>query len=188
MPAKTKDYEYYDEILGYLIELTIGQGSSNKEYYKGAKYFCRFLLSEIKRHKEAISNGNPHAVSNGQVMPNSLINGGVVQALLDCHNYRIVPPPELLEVVFIQLGCTPRYAGNNISPKQIEYEDLLEKDPNIGIREAARRIGVNASTIKKWKDKPHKSDWDIERYRELQKITRFDEFIYDPRKLREGVA
>jgi hypothetical protein len=179
MPRVTKDLEYYDDILFFCSELTMGQGGTEKEIYEGARNFGRFLLSEIERHYEVVNNDNPHAVANGEVMPNSLINTWLYEALNDCNENRIVPPPELLEAVYLQLGCTHRNEENQYSREtRSEFYELIAKEPNIGLREAARRLGVSTTAIKKWKDNPYQGDWDPDRYQELKIITRVEEFCY----------
>lgn len=144
--------EIYDRIFFGLWDFTTGPGGSKKSIYKGAKLYGQFLLSEIGRYEEAKRSG-AHAIErHGLVAPMSLIKAWAFNILEDCHQLRVVPPLELCQAIYYLMGCR-HLTPTRGKPKTKEaYLKLIETDPNIGIREAARKLDVNPSTILRWQD------------------------------------
>jgi len=185
MEKKNPYLEIYDQVFFVLWDITTGQGGSKRTLYSGARYFARFLLSEIDRYEEVKSAGGLSIERHGLVAPMSIIKAWTFNILEDCHESRITPPSELCEAIYYLMGC------RHLSPKRGKphtkeaYLKLLNTNPDTGIREAARQLDVNPSTILRWQNGPRngkksifsdasgKYDKDYERIRKLTNVEEF---------------
>ena len=140
-------FRIYNDIYFYLWEMTFGQGGSKRDYYRGAKLYGSFLLSEIDRHNEVEAIGETAIERRGLVSPVKVMKAWAFNILEECHIYRIVPPMELIDAIYSLLGCSHDPAVIEERTLRDEFIRLNNGVTRIGVREAARHLGVNPSTI-----------------------------------------
>ena len=175
-------FEIYDEIFFFLWDVTTGIAVSKREAYKGARLYGEFLLSEISRYEQVKKEGGHAIERHGLVAPMSIMTAWAFNVLEDCHEHRITPPLELCHAIYYLMGC------KHLNPKRGKYKEreaFSKLSRNVGIREASREIGVNPTTILRWKSElkqrhypefPGGEDARVKEYQSLRKITSVDEF------------
>jgi len=168
--------ELFDQILFYLWDVSTGSALNQRDAYKGATRFARFLLSEISRRDRLHEQGGRATFRRGETMPDSLINAWAWNVLEDCKHYKIPPPRALLDVLYIQLACS-QLTGRQKSPERARYRAMQMLDAGASMREAARQVGVNVSTVSAWVKKA--PQFDQEEYSRLRKLTHVEAF-YPP--------
>lgn len=182
MTGKPKFDLCYDEVLFYMWDVTTGQAVNWRECYRGAKHFGRFILSELDRKAELVENGETATVRRGLACADSLIKTWTFNVIDDCSKLRAPLPPELLEVVYLLMGCT--HLTRNSDEKKLwelrERFDLRRKQKrDTPTRATARELGVDPATIVRWKQKPipgHPGDTDPVKYAKILKLTKVSDF------------
>ncbi len=177
--------EIYDRIFFGLWDVTTGTATNKRKTYVGAKLYGQFLLSELNRYEKVKREGKHAIERHGLVAPMGLMKAWAFNILEDCHFGRVAPPYELCQAIYHLMGC------NHLTPKRGKpeakeaYSKLIARYPKIGVREAARRLGVNPSTILRWQNNNRNKimpdlETEEEKYREdyprIRKLTNVDEF------------
>ncbi|MFC4271834.1 hypothetical protein GQF03_16280 [Sneathiella chungangensis] len=174
--------DIYDEIFFFLWDVTTGTAVSKRAAYKGARLYGEFLLSEISRYERVKKEGGHAIERHGLAAPMSVMNAWAFNVLEDCHSYRVTPPLELCHAIYHLMGC------RHLNPKRgkhKEREAFSRLSGNVGIREASRKLGVNPTTILRWKNEPRNrfypefpggEDARLKEYQRIRKLTNVDDF------------
>ncbi|MAL79119.1 MAG: hypothetical protein CMN55_08410 [Sneathiella sp.] len=175
-------FDIYDEIFFFLWDFTTGTARSKREAYKGARLYGEFLLSEISRYEQVKKEGEHAIERRGLVAPMSIMKAWTFNVLEDCFKYRITPPLELCHAIYLLMGCKHL---NSKRGKNKEREAFSRLSGNVGIREASRKLGVNPTTILRWKNEPRQSfypefpggpDERLKEYQRIRKLTNVEDF------------
>ncbi|MET4733029.1 hypothetical protein ABIE64_001737 [Thalassospira sp. MBR-102] len=177
--------EVYDDICLLIWELNVGQGGGWRTTYKGVRRCALFLIHELERRDYLESKGERALERRGLVMSRSLMSAWTYNFLEDCHSARIPPPWELVCIVYALLGCShidePRRGKPDAKSR---YQSLSYQNPKKSMRQIARELGVNVTTVRKWKETNQTSSAG---YSELRKklSTLTNEVNFYPPKLRQ---
>lgn len=170
--SKAKDHiEACDRLLFFLWDLTTGQGVTGRECTRAARRFAKFLIREIERQEKLTSSGSTALARRGLIIPHSLISAWAWNILEDCCNRRAPVPWELCQVLYHQLGCSHLTTRRRpISAARRTAEALLRDNPNITVREVARRARANPGSVHRWK-RAIDRDYEREAYLRMKKLT-----------------
>ena len=174
---KDKYSELYDTILFYLWDKTTGCAMNQREAYKGAKLYGRFLISEIERIEKLKANGEAAIVRRGLAPSNFLLTSWAYNILEECLMYRVPPPDELCRAIYHFMGCS-HLSGNRGKPEaRKKFEALKRQHPQMSLRKIAREVGVNPTTALRWSNSPNYPEtFDQETYTALRKLMSVDDF------------
>lgn len=180
MEKKNSYTEIYDRIFFGLWDRTTGIATSRRQTYVGAKLYGKFLLSEISRYHDVKRKGEHAIERHGLVAPMGVMKAWAFNVLEDCYLGRVAPPFELCKAIYLLMGCTHLAPQRGKPETKAAYFELIRRNPRIGIREAARRLGVNPTTIMRWQDNNSANDPDdgehSEEYERLRNLTNVDDF------------
>ena len=165
----------FDTILFYLWDVTTGGAVTQRETYRGAVLFSEFLLSELERREKLREKGEAATVRRGMAMPDSLINAWAWNILEDCRDGKVPPPRALLDVIYLQLGCTHRSRVRKPPPQQAVRRAQAMVGRGDSLRAIAKELNVNASTVLRWKTEVL-DPWDQELYTELRRTTNVEAY------------
>lgn len=182
----------YRNIFNQVWEMTLGQCQVDWEAYKGVRLCCMFLLREIGKYNDAKEAGETQIESRGIVAPKLVINEFALELLETCHDYRLVPPLELFEVMKLQLdsdydGLT--LYGTENEEKRFRLFEMKNNNPELSDRALAKKLGVDKRTIKRWETEPYRGKGDedisdfVDDYRLIQNSMNIHEFF--PMKYRK---
>ena len=123
------------------------------------------LIREIE-HRDSLEAAGETAIERrGLVAPRQVLAAWTFEILEVCHESRIPPPWELVCVVYALLGCSHLETPRGKPQQKAQFFSMRNIDPSLSLRGAARKLGVNVTTIKKWSDASHErgANWAEER-------------------------
>ena len=130
----------------------IGNSRSHMKASEALALFLRLNLRNLK-YAETRHNGSP--VRTLQNIPRSLI-AEVAMDLLECCEMKGYPPGPRLNKLVRELLNLER--DRHSMPREIEKQEraanMLAASPEMTTRRLARTIGVNASTVSRWRKSP----------------------------------
>lgn len=109
------------------------------------------LLTELARREEMTIHGETHVVSRGAAIPDSYVNHLAFLMLRACQWKGQSPPHLLCELIRVQLKVR---VLDELETHAYEYElaaGLVAENRNISNREVARLVGVDHTTIRRWR-------------------------------------
>ena len=180
MALSNKYLDIYEDIFQQVWEMTLGQGQEGKEAYKGVRYFSKFLLCQAEKYTDAVKLYKPRIENRGIVAPKSVLNRHAAEMLVTCHQYRLVPPFELFEVISILLDCKPDPAEKSQNSNFSKFIDLRNAHPEMSTRAMSRTLGVDNKTARRYQDKISDSkshDEYMEDYRRIRSELNIEEFF-----------
>jgi len=172
--------DLYDQVFFYLWDVNIGIHTSKRQVYAGISRYGDFLLSEIDRYKKA--EKCEHAIERtGKVAPKTILTAWTYNVLEDCHDWRLPPPMSLCYAIYWLMGASHLSLKRGRSKERHEHDTLLEENPRLGVREAAKVLNVSPSTVTRWRKrvrplvKGSEEETSAE-YTKIREITNVDEY------------
>jgi hypothetical protein len=115
----------------------------------------RWLIAESRREQELKKEKETQVVARGLVMAPGKINGLAVLMLRACQGCTCLPPPELVELITVQLGIDANIWRVDPLPQQrLRALSLLAVNPGITGAELANLVGVTPAAISQWINDP----------------------------------
>lgn len=110
-------------------------------------------LSSNLRHRRSRSDaGKTHLASTGKFFSDSLLRHFTYRMLRSCQSNDLSPPLELIELLQLVLSQDrPPSKSDRKYIASLEAREFLKTNPDAGIREIAREVGVAPSTVTRWK-------------------------------------
>jgi hypothetical protein len=167
--------ELFDQILGFLWNVSTGIATNQREAFEGVVRFSRFLISELERRDRLNNAGETAAFRRGKAIPNSMLNAWAWNILEDCRYHMVPPPRALLEFFYTQLGCTHMSPQRQVASEDVKRRARAMVASNQSIRVVARRFAVNPTTVMRW-IREGTRDFNQEKYIELRKLTNVTRF------------
>ena len=136
------------------LESSVGPNVLTDAYHGKAEAVdkvSQWLLAELLRREEMTNRGETQVVGGGAAIPDSYVN---LQACFMLRASRQRPPQSLLELIRVQLRVKILDEWETNADKYDLAAGLVAENPNISNREAARLIGVDHTTIRRWRAKP----------------------------------
>jgi hypothetical protein len=110
------------------------------------------LCTNLAQRNIQVSKGRTQVVGRGEFLSDSLINNFAYRMLKACQRTKQVPPLELVELFQISLNQDRRPAKSDRRYMQwLEAVAFMKENPEAGVREIARTVDVNPSTVSRWK-------------------------------------
>jgi|GEM_PF-5211668 len=151
MKKPNKYAAVYSDMLEVMSEIIFHQGLSQRQIYRGAKAYGALLVNEYFRYED-VKNSHAGAIERlGLVCPKAVLKFWAFDLLEGCRLSKIVTPYEAIEPTYYLMGCKEIHSETGKLNKRANYRKLQQSNPGIGVREAAREIGVNEATIHRWK-------------------------------------
>lgn len=178
MALVNKYLDIYEDVFHQVWEMTLGQCQEGNEAYKGIRYYSKFLLQEVERYQNALENGETAIETRGVAAPKSVISRHAADLVSSCHWYRLVPPYELYEVIYLLLGVTPDPAETNQHGNREKREKLFKlrkENPDMSLRKLAKEVNVDKRTIYRWLNQ--KYFYHDEDYRRIRNELNIEEFF-----------
>jgi hypothetical protein len=155
--------DIYEDIFEVLWELSMGQSGGWRTQYKGASRFGLFLIKEIEYINSLEEIGETALERRGLVAPKKLMAAWAFNILEECNSFRIPPPWPLIQAIYALMGCSHLHVQRKKLDEKYQFEDL-QRNANISLRAASRKVGVNPTTAMGWRDegKEREEKWAIE--------------------------
>lgn len=187
MKGVTEFDKCYNRAYYYMWSFTALNAVSWRQFYRGAKHYGNFILSELDRKEQLEANGETTLARRGLVASDTILKAWLFNMIEECTARRVPMPPELLEALYRVLGCR-QYDENEPGPSTAarhRFEAMRASGCEIPVRATARGLGVDPATISRWKAEPSKDhhDCDMELYREIRALTGIDKFLKDAPKV-----
>jgi hypothetical protein len=146
----SKHFHLYDQLLSDFWFDMIGWNAPKEDTAAGIDLLVKFLMSEIIRCRKLELEGETALIRRGLAMPNSLINAWTHTALVESCRMGIPPSGDLLELIYQRLGCTHLHSEKGKPGSRSQALKLLQEGKSL--REIGREIGVDTTTVMKWRD------------------------------------
>ena len=165
-------------------QCSTGNATSPEARFVGAKHFAKFVLSELDREQALVAKGEVALARRGLVASRSILSAWVWNVVEDCSLGETPLPPEMLEVLYRLLGCS--HQDRNSGPSTLDiarqrFSTIEASQPGLPTRELARRLGVNASTVSRWRESEPAIDIeaDMGLYLPVAQMTSVEQFMDD---------
>jgi len=111
------------------------------------------VLSNDLRHRHIkVQRGDTQLVGRGEHLPDSLIANFAYRMVQACHRESLTPPKDLVELLQLVLRQDrPPANSQRRYVHRLEAIRYLREHPTAGVRDIALAVGVNPSTITRWK-------------------------------------
>lgn len=126
-----------------------------------ANYDCPIDILSLRLLREYVAKGNLKLQGHGQMVrghnqiPNSLVSELTALMIQACNDIGQEPPQALSILVRVQLGRLDRLQSE---PRQGQEKDmaalLMAADGNLSSRRIAEAVGVDHTTIQRWRQDP----------------------------------
>ena len=137
--------------------ITVGQRILDDGKYEltaseALAFFLRICLRDLKH---AVRRGNAAPVRTEKLVPRSVIAWVATDLLGNCGVWNYSPGPHLNTLIRELLNVDTDKAGAiRHVEEQKEASFIIAQDPTVPTRELARQLGVDASTISRWRRSP----------------------------------
>jgi len=120
-----------------------------------SEYLAFFLRICLRDLEYAVRRGNSAPVRTEKLVPRSVIAWVATDLLGNCGVWNYSPGPHLNTLIRELLNVDTDKAGAiRHVEEQKEASFIIAQDPTVPTRELARQLGVDASTISRWRRSP----------------------------------
>lgn len=135
-----------------VIDLKLIRAACNHGNKAAVEELSDTLVNNIRLRDTRTKRGDTHLVMRGAFLSDRLIGNFAYRMLRACSRTDL-PPPETLVDLMQQLlrQDRPPAKSERRYTQRLEAIGYLNENPNAGIREIARTVGVNPSTVGRWR-------------------------------------